>query len=62
MTKSLHTRLILLGTTSVFALALAAAPIQFSSVTPDLAVAQAQDPGDQGGENNDPGDEDQGED
>ena len=48
MTKTLRTRLILLGTTSVFALALAAAPVQWSSVTPDLAVAQAAAPG--GGE------------
>ena len=34
-------RLILLGTTSLFAVALVAAPVQFSSVTPDLAVAYA---------------------
>ena len=42
MTKTLRNRLVLLGTTSFFALALAAAPVQFSSITPDLAVAHAQ--------------------
>lgn len=41
MTKTLRKRLTLLGTTSLFAIALVAAPIQFSSVTPDLAVAHA---------------------
>ena len=41
MTKTLRKRFTLLGTTSLFAVALVAAPVQFSSVTPDLAVAQA---------------------
>ena len=41
MTKILRNRLTLLGTTSLFALALVAAPVQFSSVTPDFASAQA---------------------
>ena len=39
--KTLRNRLTLLGTTSLFAVALVAAPVQFSSITPDLAVAQA---------------------
>ncbi len=49
MTKTLRNRLTLLGTTSLFAVALVAAPVQFSSVTPDLAVAQAQLGGEDGG-------------
>ena len=49
MTKSLRNRLTLLGTTSLFAVALVAAPVQFSSVTPELAVAQATNGGGGGG-------------
>ena len=50
MTKTLRKRLMLLGTTSLFAVALVAAPVQFSSVTPDLAVAHAA--GNSGGSDN----------
>ncbi len=50
MTKTLRNRLTLLGTASLFAVALVAAPVQFNTVTPDLAVAQASGPdGESGG-------------
>ena len=41
MTKTLRNHLTLLGATSLFAVALVAVPVQFSTVTPDLAIAQA---------------------
>ena len=41
MSTKLRKRLVLLGTTSLFTAALVAAPVQFSTVTPDLAVAHA---------------------
>ena len=49
MTKTLRNRLVFLGTTSFFAAALVAAPVQFSSITPDLAVAYALEAGGGGG-------------
>ena len=47
MTKTLRKRLTLLGTTSLFALAMAVAPVQLGSdsFTLDKAVAQAASPG-----------------
>ena len=43
MTKTLRNRLTLLGTTSLFAVALVASPISFNSITltPELGVAYA---------------------
>lgn len=51
MKKTLRNRLTLLGTTSLFTVALVAAPLQFSSVLPDLAVAQAAGAGSGGTDN-----------
>ena len=49
MTRTFRDRLTLLGTASLFAVALVAAPVQFSSVTPDLASAHAAGGPDAGG-------------
>ncbi len=52
MTRTFRDRLTLLGTASLFAVALVAAPVQFSTVTADLAVAHAAGLGDGPGGSN----------